>query len=50
MSREEITHFGGGGGAVRRTQWSQGDKEDGSSSRTQLHEREEGGVGKEPKV
>ena len=38
------------GGAVRRTQWSQGDKEDGSSSRTQLHEREEGGLGKEPKV
>ena len=50
MSSEEITHFVGGDGAVRRTQWSQGDKEDGSSSRTQLHEREEGGVGKEPKV
>lgn len=48
MSREEITHLVGEG--VRRTQWSQGDEEGGSSSRTWLHEREEGGVGKEPEV
>lgn len=42
MSREEISDMLGVGG-VRRTQWSQQDKED---RRSWLQEREEGGAGK----